>query len=225
VTMHFLKELGSKIAHIEYRLRSRQSLFTAIYCAGGFAGDGLPPSGAGSTIAATKLLRPELEKLLQQLGIKSLLDAPCGDFTWMQKLDRSTYYYTGIDIVKPLIEQNQRLFSDERTAFINADIVKDKLPNAEFILCRDCFIHLSNSDIVKAISNFKRSGARYLLTTTFTGISDNKDMVSGRGWRPLNFVLQPFNFPQPIRLLVEGCTEGDGQYSDKCLGLWNIEDL
>ena len=35
----------------------------------------------------------------------------------------------------------------------------------------------------------------------------------------------PFNFPPPLRLVNENCTEGDGAYGDKCLGLWRLADL
>jgi hypothetical protein len=37
--------------------------------------------------------------------------------------------------------------------------------------------------------------------------------------------LPPFNFPQPIEVITEGCTENDGRYADKSLMLWNISDL
>lgn len=44
-------------------------------------------------------------------------------------------------------------------------------------------------------------------------------------WRPLNLERPPFNFPPPAELLAEGCTEAEGRFLDKSLGLWAIKDL
>src|SRR5215212_9991686 len=44
-------------------------------------------SGAGSNLRQTETLRRELPGLLSKLSIRSLLDAPCGDFHWMQHVD------------------------------------------------------------------------------------------------------------------------------------------
>lgn len=37
--------------------------------------------------------------------------------------------------------------------------------------------------------------------------------------------LQPFNFPAPIRIINEKCTEAGGQYSDESLGLWELDEV
>jgi hypothetical protein len=92
------------------------------------------------------------------------------------------------------------------------------------ILCRDCFIHLSHRDILSAIRNFQLSGSKYLLTTTFPGIDENKNIVTGR-MRPINLQRPPFNFPLPILLINEQCTEGEGRFADKTLGLWEIKKI
>jgi hypothetical protein len=88
-------------------------------------------------------------------------------------------------------------------------------------LSRDCLVHFSNADIIRALRNFKASGAKYLLMTTFTNKRVNTDVMNG-DWRPLNFQLEPFNLPVPLVLINEKCTEGGGTYSDKSLGLWSL---
>ena len=105
------------------------------------------------------------------------------------------------------------------------DIISETLPKGDIFLCRDCFIHLSNKDILKAIKNIKQSSSRYLLTTTFINLGRNQNLVTGRGWRPVNLEKPPFNFPSPIELFNEHCTEGYGNFSDKSLGLWELKDL
>ena len=37
------------------------------------------------------------------------------------------------------------------------------------ILCRDCFVHLSFANVSRALAQFRASGSRFLIVTTFTG--------------------------------------------------------
>jgi hypothetical protein len=104
------------------------------------------------------------------------------------------------------------------------DLTRSALPPADLLLCRDCLVHLSYSDIVKAISNIKSSKIEYLLTTTFTAEPGYRDVVTG-DWRPLNLELPPFSFSRPLELILEQCTEQDGAFADKALGLWRVRDL
>ena len=50
------------------------------------------------------------------------------------------------------------------------------------------------------------------------------DITTGE-WRTLNLSLKPFSFPPPLALIDEQCSEGEGEFRDKCLGLWRIKDL
>ncbi len=181
-------------------------------------------SGPGSDLKQTQVIIDKLPELLKRYDIKSMIDAPCGDFFWMREVNLSQVKYIGIDIVSELVIKNNSEFKSENREFISMNIVGDSLPKADVIFSRDCLVHLSNEMVRKAILNFKRSGSTYLLTTTFSGRKSNADLRNII-WRPLNLCLPPFSFPQPIELLVEECTEGNGQYSDKCLGLWKLSDL
>jgi len=44
-------------------------------------------------------------------------------------------------------------------------------------------------------------------------------------WRLLNLQRPPFNFPPPLRLMNERCTESRGAFGDKSLGLWLVGQL
>ena len=35
----------------------------------------------------------------------------------------------------------------------------------------------------------------------------------------------PFNFPKPAKLIDEKCTEANNQFTDKCLGLWLLDEI
>ncbi|MBR0988065.1 class I SAM-dependent methyltransferase [Bradyrhizobium liaoningense] len=182
-------------------------------------------SGLGSEDPATAAIRDALPSLLQQLGARSLLDAPCGDAGWIGRI-KLDLDYTGIDIVPSLIETNNARAARGELAgrFLVADITRDALPRADLILCRDCLVHLSFQNIGSAIARFRQSGAQFLLVTTFPEWEDNCDCEDG-DWRALNMTKAPFDWPVPRALIDERCEEGDGGWRDKSLGLWRLDEL
>jgi hypothetical protein len=117
-------------------------------------------SGLGSEMDATAVLRAELPRLFERLGVASLLDAPCGDAGWINHGDLGVRY-VGIDIVPPLIERLQaRAGAGEINGeYCLADITRDALPRCDAILCRDGLVHLSFANIERAVANFRLSGA------------------------------------------------------------------
>jgi hypothetical protein len=203
--------------------RSRDDVFREIFRAGRW-GSPESASGRGSELAQTETLRRELPALLRQIGARSILDAACGDFHWMCEVSLGVDQYVGADIVPELIEANQRKYAGPGRDFRVLDMVATKPPRFDVILCRDCLVHLSFADIQAALKNFRDSGSEYLLATTMPGVRKNEDIASG-DWRGLNLQLPPFHFPAPIALLNERCTEADGEWSDKSLGLWRLSDI
>ncbi len=180
-------------------------------------------SGRGSELAGTAAIRSQLPILLQELKITSILDAPCGDFNWMRHLQRSQIAYTGVDVVSAVIDQNQHNYGNDTTQFFTADITTSDLPTADLIMCRDCLVHLSWWDANNALKQFKLSGSKYLLTTTYPDTVVNKNTPTG-SWRALNLCLPPFNFPAPLQLIAD--LSDDTQVNpDKSLGLWQLADL
>jgi len=183
-------------------------------------------SGEGSDLIQTAKIRNELPKIIKEYGIKVLLDAPCGDWYWMKEFDFGTTRYIGLDIVNDLIEKNNAEFGNKQRIFKKVNLVENYIPKSDLIFSRDCLVHLTFYDALKIIANFKLSGAKYLLTTTFVNTKQNYELEEKNSfWRPLNMQLPPFNFPKPILLINEDCTEEKGKYSDKSLGLWRLKDI
>ena len=182
-------------------------------------------SGLGSERSAAAVVGEALPHLLQRIGVHSLLDAPCGDAGWIAAC-LGQVDYTGVDIVPSLIAANTlRAQRGEISGrFLTADITRDPLPACDLILCRDCLVHLSFCNILLAVARFRASGAQWLLTTTFPEWEGNLDCEDG-DWRALNMQSPPFNWPAPLELINERCTEGDGGWRDKSLGLWRIHEL
>jgi len=206
------------------RPRSAAKIFTETYNRN-LWGSAESISGTGSEFNQTKTLIKDLEKLLAELNIKTVLDIPCGDFNWMQKVDLSKIEYTGADIVKKLIRKNGIENKDKSNLkFVVLNLIKDPLPMCDMIITRDCLVHLSYADIFTALKNIQSSGCKYLLTTTFTDHRINSDIITG-GWRTINLQEEPFNLPPPILVINENCTEWDGAYKDKSMALWEISKI
>jgi hypothetical protein len=203
--------------------QTRRDKFTEVYQKNIWNGTA-SLSGTGSDRQQTALLRQILPAVLSELGVKSLVDAPCGDLHWMKHVPWESLgiTYTGVDIVAPLVDSLRTEYPARR--FECLDLVTDILPCADLILCRDCLVHLPLAEIQLVIKQFIKSGATWMLTTTFPNSQDNAD-VRWSGWRPLNLELPPLALPKPARLVVEGCTENGGKYADKSLGLWRLSDL
>ncbi|KAH7026805.1 hypothetical protein B0J12DRAFT_704909 [Macrophomina phaseolina] len=180
-------------------------------------------SGNGSSLEQTATIRQLLPGLLARLGVQTLLDAPCGDFNWMRHVDLGGRTYIGADVVEELIANNRNAFPG--VDFRCLDIVRDPLPRADLILCRDCLVHLRAADAVEAVRNFKRSGATYLLATTFTNTEQNEETFVRGLWRALNLQKPPFNLPEPLELFNENCTEAGTLFADKSLGLWDLRQV
>lgn len=182
-------------------------------------------SGLGSELEATGVLRRELPRLLARLKIGSLLDAPCGDAGWINAANPQVRY-VGVDIVPDLITRLQARAATAGIAgeYHLADITRDRLPRCEAVLCRDCLVHLSFANIARAVANFRRCGATWLIATTFPEWQNNRDCEDG-DWRALNLQRPPFNWGVPLELLNEDCTEAGGGWRDKSLGVWRLAEI
>lgn len=196
--------------------------FTNIFNNNSFNGT-MSVSGPGSDLSQTQVIRAELPKLFKKFNIKSFIDAPCGDFFWMQYVDIGDIKYIGVDIVNEIIRRNAKKFGSKTRKFAYKNIIHDKLPAADLILIRDCWVHLSSKDVFSCVNNLKKSKIKYVLTTSFTDMFSNSELENI--WRPINLEHPPFNFPKPIEIINEGCTEDNGIYKDKSLVLWEISSL
>ncbi|MBL7806630.1 MAG: class I SAM-dependent methyltransferase [Saprospiraceae bacterium] len=207
-----------------FQNRSPKEVFTHIYHTNRW-GSAESVSGAGSELRHTERLIKSLNELFQQLGIRSILDLPCGDFNWMQQVTLEGINYLGADIVEPLIAQNQATFRHlPQVRFEVLDLLTDPLPQVDLVVVRDCLVHFSFPNIQMALKNIKHSGSTYLLATTFTQLSRNKDIITGE-WRPVNLQLEPFLLPPPMLLIAEQLDTTDKILQSKALGLWRVEDL
>ena len=127
------------------------------------------PCGKGSTIEVTEVIREFIEQVIVEYNIKSISDAACGDYTWMSLVDRHGASYIGYDINDVMIKS----LDYEDASFEVFDVTSKVLPKTDLIICRDCLFHLTTDAGIKALKNFKKSGSKYLMSTTFDFINKN----------------------------------------------------
>ena len=189
-------------------------------------------SGTGSTLFGTRGIRAVLPTLIRLLGVRSILDTPCGDFSYMRHVLASPLLagfnlsYVGVDIVLPLIVKlRQRFASSGRINFVHLDFMKQALWPADLLIVRDVLFHFDPRRVLKALKIFDRSGAKYLLTTMFPrrrNAISLKSFKAGHGFSSfysINLLDEPFNLPPP--LLAIGY-DGDRAEIDRVVGLWRL---
>ena len=104
---------------------SEQERFSLIYRTGYWKGAGKGSrSGEGSSMNATDTIRKSLPLMLKSLGIRSMLDVPCGDWHWMSTLELGGIQYTGADIVDELVQQNQLRYGSPDRRFVKLDLTR-----------------------------------------------------------------------------------------------------
>ena len=199
-TLIFILQFPSrKLKHVrDLRVISNanglQERFTLIFERNAW-GSGESASGLGSTIEMTISVRTLLPVLLERFAIKSIFDAPCGDFNWMKDVDLRQIKYIGGDIVESMIHDLNTDFATPLMAFVHTDITRDSFPESDLVLNRDCLFHLSYEDILLTLGRFLESGSQYFLSTSHVNEIEfvNSNIESG-GFRLLDLFSEPFKF-------------------------------
>ena len=158
-------------------------------------------SGPGSmpNSIQTNTLIANLEKFFLNNNIKNILDAPCGDCAWIERIFKIDIHYTGIDIVNKLIIANKERFrKNKNVKFYCEDLTEyDKFDNYDFVLLRDFFIHLPLKNIQDIITNLKKSNCKYFAFNNYEHIKINREISTGQH-RKINLIEKPFNLEKPF---------------------------
>ncbi|MCH9811223.1 class I SAM-dependent methyltransferase [bacterium] len=195
-----------------------EEIFTELYHTNAWKSWPETKSGEGSLLKNTKNIRKVLPIIIQKYNIQSILDLPCGDFNWMQKIDLSNIKYLGGDIVQALVEDNQKKYSTSTISFSHIDAVKYVPKGYDLIICRDLLLHLSYENIFKVISNIKNSNARYLLLSYHQIIERvNGDIENGDA-RYINVTHPRYGLGDPLFSFYD-------DFDVRHMGLWDLRKL
>ena len=188
-------------------------------------------SGPGSELKNTKNIREEIKKIIEQYKIKKFLDIPCGDFTWIKSTISKDIDYIGGDIVTELICENKKKNNSSNIKFIEIDLIEDKLPQADLMLCRDCLVHLSNENVKKFLKNLISSDIKFILITSYESPFKNMSLninneIEDGDFRPIYLRENPFNFPNPLIKILDKDFEHSKDPNLKCyLYLYSMNQL
>lgn len=176
--------------------------------------------GPGSTMNYTQNIRKELPIMIEKFKIKSILDLPCGDFSWMSTIKFPGHVkYIGADIVEFMINENRKKYPE--VDFRTVDLTTDRLPDVDLLICRDCLLHLNFTNIEKVLKNISDSNINYILMSNWFEQYDNyKDIRIGKG-RGLNFLTDPYNFSAPLYSITDFI---DG-FPKREMLLWSIDQI
>ncbi len=165
------------------------------------------PSGPGSDRGiATETSLAILRQLIVEKNISTMIDVPCGDVNWIfysYETD-SLRLYVGLDIVRPVVEFNQKRFAfHSNKLFYWWDAVNCALPkhsiwgglqSFDMIHARDVIMHLPLAAGQLFLCHVMFSGARWLVATTFPNAT-NKEILYGQFYEN-NLHAEPFSLPK-----------------------------
>lgn len=171
-------------------------------------------NGPGSTIEATAPARKWLQRIITDYGITSMLDAPCGNFQWMQLVNLGGVAYQGWDVHPEQIAMNQQRWPHLTFERKNLLTIKTKsLPDVDLMWIRDLTIHLPVDYVAKLLDKIKASNIRYLAVTNHPNADnyvelpdEGHDDRPGYFCRGLDLEAPPFNLTGRVDSVNEGHT-------------------
>jgi hypothetical protein len=211
----YVRQLRNRIAYriCDYSAAPLARRFAAVYNDYEWAGVGAtrPISGLGSSLRATVGVRNQafvaLQSLFRGKDRLRIIDAPCGDMTWMPELLKmlaprfAGIEYLGTDIVPKLVAENWKIAPiapNVETRFQCLDVTKDEIPACDLFFCKDLVNHLCNRDIFRLLMNLQQSGCSYaMITNNRCRINQELKLRSPGASRAVDLLAPPFSLPPP----------------------------
>lgn len=169
-----------------------EKIFTEVYESWPWYEHGF--SISGSNIEITQEYVDFIQEFMHEKNIRTVVDIGCGDWSFSRYLDWSGIEYLGIDIVKMVIDRNEKLFAGDSIHFIHGDAKEIDLPQADLMVCKDVFQHLSNEDILSLLKQTHKF--KHCLITNFvdrrTLSSSNPNIKTGH-FHYIDLSKAPFN--------------------------------
>jgi len=187
-------------------------------------------SGTGSYIGSTEMMSALrfISETVSNYSLTSMLDIPCGDVNWQMESAEIDLIdvYVGADIVQKIVHNAAERFRyHSNKHFIQWDLASCVVPKLstvygdkrpfDLIIVKEMLQHIPLKDARQAARHLKRSGARFVIATTWQNVIENRNIEAGE-WYPNNLELPPFNFPAATKCVPQGTAS---------ICLYNFENL
>ena len=149
-------------------------------------------SGPGSLPLVNRPYVRFLEAFLRRNHVRTVVDLGCGDWQFSRRVDWADASYLGLDVVPHILERNRQLYGSPSVQFAASPSSAGQLPEADLLIIKDVFQHLSNDAVLDYVNVFSKF--RYVLVTNCFKKSLhllNTDIPDG-GFRPVDLRRPPF---------------------------------
>lgn len=160
--------------------------------------------GVGSRPENVKNAIHILSLVIQHLDIRSVLDAGCGDQSWIHEAIPGHVKYRGVDLIPWTPEVRVLDFVDHDIPGV------DVQERPYLVFCRTVLIHLDAADVASALVNFMDRADFLLATHNPRGYNEGSQLPVGEPW---NLAAPPFSLGEPLAM-YEDC--------NNMLGLWGL---
>lgn len=203
--------------------KTTEEVFTEIYANNRWGGSSSEFCSGGGSVE-TKIVTPYISVITENIhkeGLegKTFVDLGCGDFRIGKQLIPLCSKYIGIDIVRSLIERNQKEYENDKVKFIHLNMINEELPDGDVCFIRQVLQHLSNQQIINVLKKLKKYKLVFITEhypTDNNFIVPNIDKVQGMDIRiyensGVYLSEQPFGIPKAQLFLILEVPNGTTQ--------------
>jgi hypothetical protein len=164
--------------------------------------------------------------VIDKYQVESICDIGCGDLYWISTMDLDGIDYYGYDWIRQetTCENLKKIRGKGKRVFVEGDISQyDNIFQADLMICRSVFVHMTNDMVLEVLKNLLRHKirAKYLLASTST-VNTNQGRLKKFGhpaFARINMELDPFKFGKPIELFMETDTRKG------IVGVWKAKNI
>jgi len=147
-------------------------------------------SGGGSSPSNTVSYREFLVDFIDKNKIKTVYDFGCGDWSFSKLIDWSSVKYTGIEVVKDLIDEHRKNYGSETIKFVYLkDAQKFYRYHGDLLIIKDVLQHWTNDEVTTFLDNVIDNFKYILITNSYTQVEDWEDNTNRN--RPLSLKFYP----------------------------------
>lgn len=161
---------------------------------------------------------PLLQSIIVKQNIQTVFEAPCGLF---QPTDVKCHY-TGGDPSRRIIRENRLRATQSHTTFRHVQMLYSRFPEVDLFVCPNFLEWLPFSEAFRLLRRILLSKPRFLALTGYPLLTETWDTAFG-DFRPLNPLLPPFCFPEPLATLPWPPTSTGRP--DRHLFLWPTQSI